>query len=104
MDCEVTKAFIHNLDNYFAIVGLANVNQQACFASKLFVKSATVWICNWKDDLMNLTWPTIFTALQVYFRIADSILGACSKLANYKQTGQAMGYIDKMKCIAQKLQ
>ena len=42
MDDEIIESFIWNLQGFFPIAGLNNENQQARFASTLFVKSAAL--------------------------------------------------------------
>ena len=59
MDYEIVEAWLWNMENYFALTGLTDINQQARFASTLLAKSAAVWMRNQNYNLTTLTFPTL---------------------------------------------
>ena len=58
---------------------------------------------NRSNDLSMLKWSDLKKSLQEYFRPADFYRRAQDEIVYTKKTGQVVAYIDKMKCIAQKL-
>ena len=76
MDGDVVRAFVFQVERYFALVGLSDGNQQAQFLSMLLLDHAALWLQHQEYDWTTVEYTTIKNDLLAYFVPVDSLYQA----------------------------